>query len=176
MFRCPPLLLTVLLAPLASAGAQVPGRLALLEDWQHQHRHILAMIDSATPAMLGFRTTPGVRTFAQQIHHVNEVAALIVSGAVAGSPLPPGLLGDTASTLHDQALLRAQTNRVFEFVETTLQGLTDEELIREQRFAGGSMPKWRWNLTALQHSAWTLGQTVVYLRMNQRIPPQFTPF
>ena len=50
------------------------------------------------------------------------------------------------------------------------------ELDRDQAFARGSMPKWRWNVTALQHSAWTLGQLVPYLRMNNRVPPQFTPF
>ena len=166
----------VLLAPLATTAAQTPGRLALIEDWQHQHRHILAVIDSATPAMLGFRTSAGVRTFAQQIYHVDEVAARIVSGAVAGTPLPPDLLGDTASTLHDRALLRAQTDRIFTFVLATLQGLSDDQLAREQTVFGGTMPRWRWNLTALQHSAWTLGQTVPYLRMNQRVPPPFTPF
>lgn len=165
-----------LLPPLALGVAQAPGRLALIEDWQHQHRHILAVIDSATPAMLGFQTSPGVRTFAQQIYHIDEVAARIVSGAVAGIALPAGLLGDTASTLHDRALLRAQTDRIFTFVLATLQAQTDDQLVVEKTFAGGTMPRWRWNLTALQHSAWTLGQTVPYLRMNQRVPPPFTPF
>ena len=158
------------------ARAQAPGRLALIEDWRHQHRHILAVIDSATPAMLDFRTTPGVRTFAEQIDHVGNVAARIVSNAVAGKPLAPGFLGDTATYLHDQAKLREQTDRIFTFVLTTLSSMTDEELAREQRAFGGSMPKYRWNLTALQHSAWTLGQTVPYLRMNGRTPPMFTPF
>lgn len=176
MLRFSSLFAILMCMPGASAAGQAPGRLALLDDWGHQHRHILGVIDSATPAMLGFRATPGVRTFAQQIHHVNEVAARIVSAAVAGRPLPAGLLGDTASTLHDQALLRDHTDRIFKYVLATLASLTDEELAQEQRMFGGSMPRWRWNLTALQHSAWTLGQTVTYLRMNQRTPPPFTPF
>lgn len=162
--------------PAAGLRAQAPGRLALLDDWRHQHRHILAVIDSATPAMLEFRTTPGVRTFAEQIYHVGDVAARIVSGAVTGRPLPAGLLGDTAATLHDRAKLRAQVDRIFEFVLSALAATSDDELAREQRAFGGSMPRYRWNLTALQHSAWTLGQTVPYLRMNGRTPPQFTPF
>ena len=176
MIRSSTLSLAVLAAVTATARAQAPGRLALLDDWRHQHRHILAVIDSATPAMLGFRTTPGVRTFAEQIYHVSEVAARIVSGAVSGKPLPPGLLADTAATLHDRARLREQTDRIFQFVLGSLEGMSDEVLAQEQPAFGGSMPKWRWNLTALQHSAWTLGQTVPYLRMNGRVPPQFTPF
>ena len=65
---------------------------------------------------------------------------------------------------------------MFEFVLASLRTLTDDELARDHAAFGGSMPRWRWNLTALQHSAWTLGQTVAYLRMNGRTPPQFTPF
>jgi hypothetical protein len=99
-----------------------------------------------------------------------------VSGAVAGIDIPPGLLEDTSSTLRGKALLRARTDRIFTFVLDVLGSQTDDALSREQAAFGGSMPRWRWNLTALQHSAWTLGQTVPYLRMNRRIPPAFTPF
>ncbi len=168
-------LLAVLLLP-AVAHAQATARLALIDDWQHQRSHLLAVIDSATPAMMTFRPTPGVRTFAEQVHHVASVAARIVGGAVAGTPLPPGLAGDSALFLHDQAQLRAMAERHLDFVLTSLRGMSDEQLTVEQSFAGGSMSKWRWNVTALQHSAWTLGQLVPYLRLNGRTPPQFTPF
>ena len=168
-------LASALLLP-SFAWAQTPARLALLDDWHHQHKLILAMIDSATPAMLDFRTTKGVRSFAEQIHHIGSVAAVIVGRGVVGKPLPPELEGDTAVYLHDKAKLRAQTDKYLTFVLTSLSTLTEVELGRDQAFAGGSMPKWRWNVTALQHSAWTLGQLVPYLRMNNRVPPQFTPF
>ncbi|MEZ4457992.1 MAG: DinB family protein [Gemmatimonadales bacterium] len=158
------------------AAAQAPSRMALLDDWAHQERHILAVIDSATPGMLSFRTTPGVRTFAEQIEHITIVAATITSQAVAARALPPDLLGDRNVYLADRALLRAQAERVFDYVRATLSAVTDDEFGMDRQFAGGSMSRWRWNVTALQHSAWTLGQLVPYLRMNGRTPPQFTPF
>jgi len=169
--------LSCLLGLFASAlAAQAPGRLAMIEAWEHQHRHILAVIDSAGPGMLEFRTTPGVRTFAEQIDHIGNVAARIVAGGVAASPLPEGILPDTAGYLHDVGRLREQTDQVYRFVIATLSAMSDEQLAEDRAAFGGSMPRWRWNLTALQHSAWTLGQTVPYLRMNGRTPPQFTPF
>lgn len=168
-------LLLVLQLP-SVARAQTPARLTLLEDWQHQRTHILAVIDSATPEMLDFRTTKGVRTFAEQINHIATVAVILVGRAVAGTAPPPELAGDSATYLHDKAKLRAMAERHLDFVLATLRGMTDEQLADEQTFAGGSMPKWRWNVMALQHSAWTLGQLVPYLRMNGRTPPQFTPF
>ncbi len=168
-------LFVTLLIP-SAARAQSPARLTLIDDWQHQRKHLLAVIDSATPEMLDFRTTKGVRTFAEQINHIATVAALIVGQAVAGKAPPPELAGDSATYLHDRPRLRAMAERHLDFVLASLRGMTDEQLAAEQAFAGGSMPKWRWNVTALQHSAWTLGQLVPYLRMNGRIPPQFTPF
>jgi hypothetical protein len=156
--------------------AQAPSRLALLDDWAHQRKHILAVIDAATPAVLEFRATPGVRTFAEQIDHITGVAALIVSRAILERPLPADLAADTAGYLHDKTRLRAQAEKQLDFVVTTLAGVSEAELLRERAFAGGSMPKYRWNMTALQHSAWTLGQLVPYLRMNGIVPPPFTPF
>ena len=88
MHRLP--LLAVLFLP-SPAGAQAPACLTLLDAWNHQHKHIMAVIDSATPEMLGFRTTKGVRTFAEQIDHIAGVAATIVGRAVAGVPLPKEL-------------------------------------------------------------------------------------
>jgi hypothetical protein len=148
----------------------------MLDAWRHLHRHVLAVLDSATPAMLGFRPVPGVRSFAEQIHHVNDVIVRITSAGVARQPMPRGILGDTAATLHDIGKLRAQTERVFSFLFATLEAVPDSAFAEPVSLAGGSMQRWRRNLTALQHSAWTLGQTVPYLRMNNRAPPPFTPF
>jgi len=170
------LLLVVALFVPSQLRAQSPARLALLDDWRHQRTHLLAVIDSATPTMMEFRTTKGVRTFAEQIDHTATVATAIVSLAVLDQPPPKSLAGDTAVYLHDRAKLRAQAEKQLDFVLAGLAAVTDDELGKEKAFAGGSMPKWRWNLTALQHSAWTLGQLVPYLRMNGRVPPQFTPF
>lgn len=171
--RATVLALTMALVP-ALAAAQSP--MAMIEAWQHHHRHILAVIDAAPDTMLAFRTTAGVRTFAEQIDHVANVAARITATAVVGRELPAGLLPDPAGYLGDKAKLRAQTDRVFRYLLEALASLGDAELLEERQIFGGAMSRFRWNLTALQHSAWTLGQTVPYLRMNGVAPPQFTPF
>jgi hypothetical protein len=164
------------LAASATLASQEPARLALMDDWNHHRKHLMAVIDSASPTMMDFRTTPGVRSFAEQIHHIVTVAAVITSRGVLGKPLPGGLAGDSAQFLHDRAKLRAEAEKYLDFVLSSLAAVTAADFEQDQAFAGGSMPRWRWNMTALQHSAWTLGQLVPYLRMNGRIPPQFTPF
>ena len=84
--------------------------------------------------------------------------------------------GQREQGLDDRAKLRARAAQYLSWILATLAETTDEELTPEQPLAGGSMPRWRWNMTALQHSAWTLGQLVPYLRLNGRTPPMFTPF
>jgi len=170
------LIATLLLVLPVSLQAQDRASQAMLDAWRHLHRHVLAVIDSATPGMMDFRPAPGVRNFSEQIHHVDDVIVRILSAALVRQPIPSGVLGDTAATLHDRAALRAQTERVFAFVFASLEAVPDSAFTRDVSLAGGSMPGWRWNFTALQHSAWTLGQVVPYLRMNNRIPPPFTPF
>ena len=80
-------------------------------------------------------------SFAEQIQHIGWVAAAIVGQAVVGKPLPPELEGDTTVYLHDKAKLRAPDRQVPELRRRlTLEKLTDEELVRDQRFAGGTIP------------------------------------
>lgn len=172
----PGLVLALLLTGSVEAGAQASPTLAFMDQWRHHHRHILAVIDSATPGMLDFRTTPGVRTFAEQVDHIVTVAARIVGAGVAGGTMPAALVEDSSRYLHDHALLRSRADRLFGQILALLATVPADAFGQDQSLAGGVLPRWRWNLTALQHSAWTLGQTVPYLRMNGRTPPQFTPF
>lgn len=149
--------------------------MALREEWEHQRRHILAVIDSATPAMLSFRPTPGVRTFAEQIDHIARVAAAITSRAVVGQPLPAGLDADTASYLHDHVKLRAQTDKFLSYVVAAVVEVPEAKFAEDATLFRMTFSRFRWNVTTLQHSTWTLGQLVPYLRLNGRTPPQFTP-
>ena len=166
----------------ADAQSDVEGRrtsqsspLSLRSDWEHQRRHLLAVIDSATPAMLGFRPTPGVRTFAEQIDHVARVAALITRGVIADRPWPDGLDADTASYLHDRSRLRAQTDRFLGYVVEAVSAVPEARWVEDATLFRMTLSRFRWNVTALQHSSWTLGQLVPYLRLSGRTPPPFTP-
>lgn len=155
--------------------AQTPSRLAMIGEWEHQKKHALQMVDIAPDSMLGFRTTPGVRTFAEQIEHAAGASPFIVGEALGVKP-PADLMGDKKVYLGNKAALRAQTAKFYDWVITTLKTTPENTLLADATVFGGAKPAWLWVVTAHSHGAWTLGQTVPYLRMNKVTPPAFAPF
>lgn len=167
--------LAVLLLVPVSLLAQTPSRLAMIGEWEHQKKHALASVDVAPDSMLGFRTTQGVRTFAEQVIHAAGSGAYIVADAL-GVKAPADLMGDRNMFYTNKAALRNQTERFYDYVIGVLTTASDSTLLRDVKMFDGVKPAWLWAVTAHSHGAWTLGQTVPYLRMNNVKPPEFTPF
>jgi hypothetical protein len=76
----------------------------------------------------------------------------------------------------DKAALRVYVNQHYDLFAQLVRASTDAQLTSESGFAGSTKTGWRWVATALEHTTWTLGQTVPYLRANRVAPPQYLPF
>lgn len=166
--------LALILAPVTMV-AQTPSRLAMIGEWEHQKKHALQVVDIAPDSMLGFRATPGVRTFAEQIEHAAGASPYIVGEALGVKP-PADLMGDKKGYLANKAALRTQTEKFYDWVIATLKTTPESKLLTDATVFGAAKPAWLWVVTAHSHGAWTLGQIVPYLRMNKVTPPAFTPF
>jgi DinB superfamily len=158
----------------AIATAQIP-RSSLAEVVQTHKASLLRYLDAAPDSMLGFRTTPGVRTFAQQIEHAAAADAFIAHVAVSGNMNVPSM-GDSAVYLHNKAALRAFAVKAMDHSLEILNGVTDAQLMQPVTMMNMTKPRYRFLLEMLDHFPWTLGQTVPYLRMNGVTPPAYTPF
>jgi hypothetical protein len=171
------LLVALIFLP-SAAMAQVPPREVMVEDWEHQRKRVLSFLDAAPDSMMGYRTTPQVRTFAEQIDHIGSSAAYVVAMTIKGAKGPPPELmaGDTAVFLHRKAALRERTNKMFDWTVAAIKSVSDADLTANVTALGNTKPRWRWSSMALEHSAFTLGQTVPYLRMHKVTPPQYLPF
>jgi DinB superfamily len=156
------------------ATAQIP-RSSLAEVVQTHKASLLRYLDAAPDSMLGFRTTPGVRTFAQQIEHAAAADAFIAHLAIAGNMKVPSM-GDTAVYLHNKAALRVMAVKAMDHALEMLNGVTDAQLMEPVTMMDMTKPRYRFLLEMLDHFPWTLGQTVPYLRMNGVTPPTYTPF
>lgn len=168
-------LLGAVLLIAAPLFAQTPSRLTMIGEWEHQKKHALAVVDVAPDSMLGFRTTPGVRTFAEQVIHAAGSGTYIVADAL-GTKAPTDLMGDRNVFYNNKAALRSQTAKFYDYIIGILKTASDSTLLRDVTMFDGVKPAWLWVVTAHSHGAWTLGQTVPYLRMNNVKPPEFTPF
>jgi len=168
-----PLLVTsaLILGTRMLAAQAAPG--FVRADWERDKKNVLAYVDAMPDSALTFRPTPGVRTFAQQIEHVIlsdlDVAAVALLGE-AGQPA----LGDSAQYLHHKAALRAYTVAAFDYVLSAIGRATPAQWQRRVQMyrLPAQLPE-RWFALAHEHSIWTLGQVVPYLRLNGVTPPSY---
>lgn len=146
----------------------------ILEDWARTRTNLLAYIDAAPDSMLSFRPTPGVRTFAQQVDHILETNVDVAAQSVRNLPRSP-VLGDSARYLHDKAALRAYAAAAYDYALAAIREATPAQLARVSSiYRMPAAPAWRWVQLAQEHTIWTFGQLVPYLRLNGVTPPSYS--
>ena len=146
----------------------------LVSDLERQRKNLLDYVNVAPDSMLRFRATPGVRTFAQQIHHAASSTAMLIGGGLGVTP--PAEPKDTARLFNNKAALRDYVNASYDFAVKTVRDAEPPAFMAEKTIFGMTRNGTRWVHGALEHATWTLGQTVPYLRMNKVTPPDYLPF
>ena len=160
-------------APAAAAAKPASPTDIMLADVERQRKNVLDYIEVAPDSVLRFRSTPGVRTYAQQIHHIAAANVMILSRVFGAAPLAPA---DTAQVFNDKGALRAYVNAAYDHTAQVVRSATPASLAKESTVFGMTRSGARWIDGVLEHGTWTLGQTVPYLRMNGLTPPNYLPF
>jgi hypothetical protein len=167
------IVLGVMTAPLAAQTDKATA----LADWQRTKTNVLHYVDAMPDSLMTYRPTPGVRTFAQQIDHIvqsnHETAAMAVRGLAHGPAL-----GDSTRFLGSRAALHEYVAASFDYVIASIQAATPAQWVRRSSmYDQPQAPASRWLQLALEHSVWTLGQVVPYMRLNHVTPPSYSmPF
>ena len=170
--RFMPLVLILTAAPVM-AVAQSSVNPDVLADWERNRTTVLAYIDAMPDSASGFRPTPGVRTLAEQFDHIATTNLEVAAVALRGLKTPPDL-GDSAAYLHDKAALRKYTGATYDYFLSALKQATPAQLKRPVAMYGQPpQPASRLATLAFEHSVWTLGQVVPYLRLNRVTPPEY---
>jgi len=167
-----PLLLILSTGP-TMAHAQAGVNPDLLADWVRNRLTVLTFIDAMPDSATDFRPTPGVRTFAGQFDHIVSTNLDVAAIALRGLKAAP-VLGDTAAYLHDKAALRKYAVATYDYFLSALSQATPAQLKRPVAIYGQPpQPAGRLAALAFEHSVWTLGQVVPYLRLNGVTPPEY---
>ncbi|NUO39146.1 MAG: DinB family protein [Gemmatimonadaceae bacterium] len=166
----------VLPAALAAQDGRLISTAALITVVENHKGAVLRYIDAAPDSMLGFRPTPGVRTFAQQIEHAAGSDALIAHLAITGTTRNMPSMGDSAVYLHDKAALKKYAAAAMDHTIAMLRGVSDAAMNENIVQFGNKVTRGRALMELLDHFPWTLGQTVPYLRLNGVTPPEYSPF
>lgn len=170
--RFVPLVLILIAAP-PVAVAQSTANPDLLADWVRNRLAVLTYVDAMPDSASGFRPTPGVRTFAGQFDHIVSTNLDVAAVALRGLKTAP-VLGDTAVYLHDKAALRKYAVATYDYFLSALKEATPTQLKKPVAIYGQPpQPAGRLAALAFEHSVWTLGQVVPYLRLNGVTPPEY---
>lgn len=161
------LALSVGVAPLRAQTKQ-----QIVEDWERQRTNMLAYIDAMPDSGLGFRPTPGVRDFAQQIVHAVSTNLDVAAIALRGLKDAPFTLDTTQ--LHQKAALHDYADRAYGFLLDALRSSTPSQLLKQSSVYNlPPQSATRWLTLSYEHAVWTLGQTIPYLRLNGVTPPAY---
>ncbi len=167
------MLVIAILAATAAPVLHAQGdKATILADWQRLKDNNLRYLDAMPDSGLSFRPTPGVRNFAEQMQHIVESNADV--GAYIKNVSPTPAFGDSAQYLHNKAALHRHVAEIYDYVIGAIQNATPAQLNRVARmYDQPAAPGTRWLQLAFEHSVWTMGQTVPYLRLNHAQPPEY---
>jgi hypothetical protein len=165
--------LLTLPALLAAAPVRAQASPELLADFERNRAAVLAYIDAMPDSATGFRPTSGVRDFAQQFDHIVTTNLEVAAIALRGLKAAPAL-GDSTKYLHDKAALRRYADTTYGYMLGALRAATPAQLRKPVAIYGQPpQPAVRLAQLSFEHSVWTLGQLVPYLRLNGVTPPEY---
>jgi len=155
-----------------SVPAAAQTRAQLVSDWERQRANVLAYLDAMPDSAMGYHPTPGVRDFAQQIEHFVTTNLEVATRALRAASTAPFALDTTQ--MHQKAVLRDYTVKTYDYLLEALRTATPSQLNRQTAMYNQTpQSTTRLLFLAYEHAAWTLGQTVPYLRLNGVTPPAY---
>lgn len=169
------ILTTLVLACTVSSRLAAQGNLApfVMADWERDRSTVLAYISAMPDSAMGYRPTPGVRTLAEQYDHIVSTNLEVAAVAIRGLKAPP-VLGDSTRYLHDKAALLEYAGKTYDYMIQSLKDASAATLAKPIVMYGQPpQPASRLVQLSLEHSVWTLGQVVPYLRLNGVKPPNY---
>jgi uncharacterized damage-inducible protein DinB len=170
-------LLTILALLFAgtSAFAQFTQK-EMIAEWQRAKDYTKSYLDAMPEDGYSFKPTPEIRSFAQQMLHLGDANYMFATEASG----KPNTLGASLKKHDIMQTTFAQTKDAvtkgvmdsYDFVISTLQAMTPEQLQESIKFAG-KIDITRGGLfgKAFEHQTHHRGQTTIYLRLKGVTPP-----
>jgi uncharacterized damage-inducible protein DinB len=144
-------------------------------EWQRAKLYTKAYLDAMPEDGFGFKPTPVIRSFAQQMLHLSD-ANYVFATVASDKPNPVGdilathnINEKTVSPTKD-AVTKAVMDS-YDWVITTLQSMTVDQLQETTKFGNHDLTRSGLYGKAFEHQTHTRGQTAIYLRLKGVTPP-----
>jgi uncharacterized damage-inducible protein DinB len=155
------------LAGAASASAQTLAA-DMLKDWQQQRMTMVAIADAMPEDKFSYKSTPAQRSYGEQVMHVVQVNQMLL-GTLGAKTAAPSLNMKATSKADIMQALRQS----YDYGEAVFKEFNDStwtQAVMGPRFIGQAT-RTRIANFAMTHTMDIYGQMVVYLRLNNIVPP-----
>jgi len=117
-----------------------------------------------------FKPVEEVRSFADQMLHIAQSSIFFATAYLGGTDAPES---DYSTEGKSKSEIVELLEEAFDYCTGILISLTDEQLHEEIETFAGVLPKNEVVLFMRDHVTHHRGQTVVYLRLNGIVPPEY---
>ncbi len=142
----------------------------LVDEWQRAKTYTKEYLDAMPADDYGFKPTPEIRTFAQQMLHLADGNYFMVSTAT-GQPSPMGQKSAEASVAQTKEATTRTVMESYDYVIKSLQDMTTAQLQEHAKAEGHEVTKFALFAKAFEHQTHHRGQTTIYLRLKGIKPP-----
>jgi uncharacterized damage-inducible protein DinB len=144
-------------------------------EWQRAKTYTKAYLDAMPEDGYGFKPTPEIRSFAQQMLHLadaNYLFAFIASGKPnpIGETLQNHNVAEKTFPSTKEAVTKTVMNS-YEWMIATLQGMTPAQMVETIKFHNQDITRSGIFGKAFEHQTHHRGQTTIYLRLKAVTPP-----
>ena len=140
----------------------------MLKDWTEQKSTMVAIADAMPEDKFGYKSTPPQRSYGEQVMHVVQVNQALLGTLGAKAAAPPINMKATSKADIMQALRQSYDYGEAVFKEFDAAAWT--QAVMGPRFMGQATRARIANF-AMTHTMDIYGQMVVYLRLNNIVPP-----
>ena len=138
----------------------------LMKDWSDQKSRMMALAEAMPAEKYEFKATPPQRTFGEQLHHLAEAHVRMFKALDPQSTVPaPNLSAD-----HGKAAVMKSLGEAYDYGAAVLKA--QQGSLAQ---SGGRNSKARTVWAAMGNAMNHYGQCVVYLRLNNIVPPASRP-
>jgi uncharacterized damage-inducible protein DinB len=157
--------------PTAPLSAEVKSRFGqdFLPDWQLAREVTMAFAQAMPEEYYDFKPTPEIRSFAEQMLHIAESNMAYIARFVKGEKPPSSDFTGSKTKAEIVALLEQS----FEYVATVARELTEAQADEVVDFLDGERPRRKIFWYARDHMTHHRGQTVIYFRLKNLVPPLY---
>ena len=147
----------------------------MIAEWQRAKLYTKAYLDAMPEDGYGFKPTPEIRSFAQQMLHLSD-ANYIFATVASDKPNPVGEtlaahnINEKTVSPTKEAVIKAVMDS-YDWLITTLQNMAPDQLQETTKFGKHELTRSGLYGKAFEHQTHTRGQTTIYLRLKGVTPP-----